>query len=272
MHPRQPREFARFVRRFDAYVRSFKGTDAYVNTNIDIKIEHTHRVCRHALDIADSLELSREERKTVFLTALFHDIGRFPQIHDYGTFNDRSSINHAVLGVREIKAHDLLAGCAFDEQIRIRTAIMFHNRHTLPPGLTSATCRLCRILRDADKMDILDVLIHYYSSAENGSNPALDLELPTGSSLSAAALTDVETGRCVAIENVHSVQDFRLLQAAWVFDIHSAWAMSRLRRMGQIQWLLRQLPAGAAAERAARRINDYMDNFTPTLSSDPANG
>ncbi|MBN1197411.1 MAG: HD domain-containing protein [Candidatus Aminicenantes bacterium] len=270
MNAGQSRTLAPFVRRFNNYIRAFKGTDPYVDANIDIKAEHTHRVCRHALDISDHLNLSGKERKEAFLAALFHDIGRFPQIYRHGTFNDRSSVNHATLGVVEIKANDLLSGLSDKERHRILTAVMFHNRHTLPPRLQPDASRLCRILRDADKMDILDVLINYYTSEKNGTNPALDLELPEGTALSEAALADIDAGRSVAIENVQSIQDFRLLQAAWVFDIHSAWAMERLRGMGQIDWLLQQLPSGKDADRAAHRIHDYMKNFTPTLLPHPA--
>ncbi|HDP93845.1 MAG TPA: HD domain-containing protein [Candidatus Aminicenantes bacterium] len=270
MNAGPPRDFVPFIRRFNSYIRVFRGTDNYTNTNIDIKAEHTHRVCRHSLDICGSLNLSGKERKEAFLAALFHDVGRFSQIHRYGTFNDRTSVNHAMLGVIEIKANNLLAGILPEECRRILSAVMLHNRHTLPRRLKPAALRLCRVLRDADKMDILDVLINYYTSRKNGSNPALDLELPVGSTLSDAALADIDAGRSVAIENVQSIQDFRLLQAAWVFDIHSAWAMQRLRNLGQIDWLLQQLPPGRGAKRATRRIHDYMKNFTPTLLPRPA--
>ena len=254
-----------FMRRFDAYVDVFTGKDSFVDANIGIKTAHTRRVCRHALDIARSLESSRSERQLAFLAALFHDTGRFPQIHRYGTFNDQLSENHAVLGVREIKTKGLLNGLATPDRRRILTSVMLHNRRNLPASLEPATLRLCRILRDADKLDILDVLIGYYRSAENGSNPALDLDLPRGSSLSQSALADIAAARCVNIEHVHSIQDFRLLQTSWVFDLHSAWSMERVRRLKQIEWLLNQLPPGKDTDTAARRIHTYMAEFQPTL-------
>jgi len=256
-----------YQRRFQAYVDSFRGNDEFVDTNIDIKEKHTRRVCLHALALTRSLESSRSEREQAFLAALFHDIGRFPQIQRYATFNDRVSEDHALLGVREIKAAGLLEGLPETTRRRVLTAVMVHNRLKLPSGLDPAQLRLVRILRDADKMDILDVLIQYYQSRNNGDNPALDLDLPRGENLSEAALMDIEAARCVAMQNVASVQDFRLLQTSWVFDINSAWAMNRLRRLGQIDWLLNRLPPGDRSSRAIRSIKTYMDAFEPVLEN-----
>jgi putative nucleotidyltransferase with HDIG domain len=40
--------------------------------------------------------------------ALFHDIGRFEQFKTYGTFDDRASENHATIGLKVLKATDIL--------------------------------------------------------------------------------------------------------------------------------------------------------------------
>lgn len=267
MEPDRPLRLYR--RRFQAYVDSFRGGGDFIDANIDIKEKHTRRVCLHALDLTRSLKSSRSERELAFLAALFHDIGRFPQIRRYSTFNDRSSENHAILGVREIKARDLLEGLPATMRRRVLSAVMVHNRLKLPPGLDPAQLRLVRILRDADKMDILDVLIQYYKSRENGDNSALDLDLPRGENLSEAALADIEAARCVSMQNVSSVQDFRLLQTSWVFDINSSWAMDRLRRLGRIEWLLNRLPPGNRTSRAVRSIKGYMETFEPVLRHSP---
>ena len=258
-----------YQRRFQAYVDSFRGGGDFIDANIDIKEKHTRRVCLHALALTRSLGSSRREREEAFLAALFHDTGRFPQIRRYATFNDQASENHAILGVREIKSRHLLRDLPEPMRRRVLTAVMAHNRLELPPGLDGAQLRLVRILRDADKMDILDVLIQYYGSRENGDNSALDLDLPRGEALSEAALADIEASRCVAMRNVESIQDFRLLQISWVFDINSAWAMERLRRLGRIDWLLHHLPPGTRSSRAIRSIKSHMDAFKPVLTRSP---
>ena len=260
-------EILPFFRRFRAYVNSFMGQSTYVDHNITIKVEHTHRVCRHSLHIARSLDLSRDDRMLVLLSALFHDIGRFPQIVRYHTFNDRKSEDHARLGVREIKALNLLDGLGEQERHTILTAIMLYNRLRLPQGLSPRYRFLCSVIRDADKLDILDVLIDYYRSPENGQNPALDLELPVGESLSAQSLANVLSGRSVNMENVHSRLDFRLLQASWVFDIHFDYSMRRLRESGQIHWLLDQLPPDPQTRSAAEKIDLHMREFLPSWNA-----
>ena len=256
-----------YFRRFRSYVNSFRGKNAYVDHNITIKVEHTHRVCRHSFPIARSLDLSHKDRILVLLCALFHDIGRFPQIVRYNTFNDRKSEDHAHLGVREIKARHLLDGLGERERHAILTAIILHNRLHLPPGLSPRYRFLCNVIRDADNLDILDVLISYYRSPENGLNPALDLELPVGESLSARALDNVLSSRSVNMDTVHSRLDFRLLQASWVFDIHFDYSMRRLMESGQIRWLLDQLPPNPQTKAATDKINLHMKEFRPSWNT-----
>lgn len=252
-----------YFRRFRAFVHHFTGHSPYVDRNISIKVDHTHRVCRNALNIARSLKRPREDRFLILLSALFHDTGRFPQIFRYKTFNDLKSEDHARLGVREIKARNLLEGLEERDRHAILSTVMLHNRLHLPASLSPRNRSLCNVIRDADKLDILSVLNHYYRSSENGRNPALDLELPPGNAISPKALADVLSARPVNIANVHSIHDFRLLQASWVFDLHFEYSMQHLRDTGQITWLLDQLPGGSQQTDARAKINHHMRGFRP---------
>lgn len=70
---------------FEDYTREFSSEDPDFQENIDLKTEHTRRVCEAVLDIGESLDLSDEDLCMAEVTALMHDIGRFEQYKKFGT-------------------------------------------------------------------------------------------------------------------------------------------------------------------------------------------
>jgi putative nucleotidyltransferase with HDIG domain len=93
---------------FSNYVRTFYDENPEVQQNIVLKEEHTLRVCSEIVAIGQDLELNQNELRLAEIIALLHDIGRFEQYRNYGTFSDSRSENHAELGVKIIEREDLL--------------------------------------------------------------------------------------------------------------------------------------------------------------------
>lgn len=147
---------------FESYVERFDPQDP----KIALKVDHTWRVADLAEKIARSLPegASPQYVDLAWLLGLLHDVGRFEQVRRYGTFNDAASTSHAALGARVL--FDGLDGAAPtirdyvdapDEDAPIRTAVALHSSWRLPQDLDARTRRLCELLRDADKVDILKV-------------------------------------------------------------------------------------------------------------------
>ena len=147
------------VRVFNAYVENYNRQDEKVR----LKIEHTYRVSRLCEEIAVSLCLSQEDISLAWFLGMLHDIGRFEQLKNYGTFIDAESIDHAGYGAEILfsqgKIRDFLEDCAEDKLIE--TAIACHNAYRLPEGIDERTEMFCQILRDADKIDILKVNVEF---------------------------------------------------------------------------------------------------------------
>lgn len=145
----------RALRAFADYTRAYDPTDPKVR----LKIEHTYRVAGLCEQIARSLSLSEADTDLAWLAGLLHDVGRFEQLRRYGTFEDARSIDHAACSaeVLFVQGHirDYLDDACADKALR--TAVRWHSAYRLPEGLAEPTLRLCHILRDADKIDILRV-------------------------------------------------------------------------------------------------------------------
>ncbi len=243
---------------FKDYVKGFLGDDPYTNKNMALKEGHTYRVCGHCIAISRSLDLSMEKQYVAEAIGLFHDIGRFEQFEKYRTFNDKQSENHAELGARVLCRENILSQLNPTEQTIILKGVQFHSIKDLPENESEETCFFLKILRDADKLDILNVLSNYYNSEYNGSNPALDLDLPDTPEISEAVIRDVMEKRCVNLKNVRTINDFKLLQTSWVFDVNFDYTLSYIKTHRYIEKIITALPQTVEIHRVYNHINDYL--------------
>mgnify|MGYP005795677419 CR=1 FL=1 len=150
---RAKKAFAEYVKNYDIK-----------NDKIRLKVEHIERVARTAKKLATKLELEDEDIKLAELIGLLHDIGRFEQLKRYNTFIDRNSINHGEFGVHVLfnKRDGIIRNFIKDNQYDkiIKTAILNHNKDSIaiPDDLTPRELLHTKIIRDSDKIDILNLL------------------------------------------------------------------------------------------------------------------
>lgn len=149
---------------FNQYADLYNAEDI----KIKLKIDHTYRVAEIAEKIGGSLGADPDFS---WFLGLLHDIGRFEQVTRYQTFIDRDSVDHAELGADILFSDGMIGTFPVDafilqgpgkdagDSIRImETAIRLHNKLELPAHLDDTALLYCRILRDADKVDIMRVL------------------------------------------------------------------------------------------------------------------
>ena len=133
----------RELKLFEDYVSKFDMNNKLVLH----KYEHTYKVVDNAKEIAKSLNLNDEETNRAAICALFHDIGRFPQVSEYNTFIDRFSFDHGDKGYEILKENN------YNDEI-VLTAVKYHNKKDLPT-FDELTDMHCKLVRDADKVDIM---------------------------------------------------------------------------------------------------------------------
>lgn len=145
----------RALRAFQEYTCHYDVADEKVK----LKIDHTYRVCSLCQQIAEQSGFDQEETELAWLTGLLHDVGRFEQLRQYGTFIDAQSIDHAEFGAdilfREGKIRDYIEDASEDELLE--KAVRCHSAYRVPVQYTAREKRFADLLRDADKIDILKV-------------------------------------------------------------------------------------------------------------------
>lgn len=142
------------------------------NININRKIYHSLRVMEINAQIAKSLELSDEEIEISTLIGLLHDIARFEQYRIYQTFSDKKSIDHGNLGVEILEKDNFIRKFIETDKYDslIKTAIKNHNKFKIEDGLDEKNLLFCKMIRDADKLDIFyEAVKMFWNSKEEKS-------------------------------------------------------------------------------------------------------
>ncbi len=201
-----------FLSWFRNYVKSFYTEDPKIQRNIRLKEEHTLRVCKESLRLGKALNLNENALRLAETIALFHDIGRFEQFKTYGTFNDQVSENHATLGLKVLKATNILRQLTKAEQNIVYLAIQYHNVRKAPDNADEITELHSKLIRDADKLDIWYVVTNYYTERHRQRNPALELELPDTPEYSLCFIDDILNNRVSNSHYLKTFNDMKLLQ------------------------------------------------------------
>ena len=244
---------------FASYVQSFKSGDDDLQQNIALKEEHTRLVCREILDIGGKLGLSDEDLRLAEVIALFHDIGRFEQYAKFRTFVDFRSVNHAEHGVKILRENGILNN--LDESVRklILRTILYHNRATLPQKETKECLFLTKLLRDADKLDIWRVVTNYYQQKNGKQNGAIELGLPDTPEISDDVYKDLMEGKIVDFTHLKNLNDFKLLQIGWIYDINFAPTFQSVQRRGYLGMIRDSLPESEKIEKIFSLVQSYLD-------------
>ena len=133
--------------------------------NIDRKQQHSLRVMKISNQLAKELELNEEQIQLAELIGIFHDIGRFKQAEKYHTFSDKESgINHAEYSIKVLYEDNLIEKFKVDSKYNhiIKKAVLNHNKATIEDGLEDDELLFAKIIRDADKLDIITHVITEY--------------------------------------------------------------------------------------------------------------
>ena len=125
------------------------------NENIQRKQLHSLRVMEISKEIAKGLQLDQEEIELATLIGLLHDIARFEQYTQFKTYKDLESFDHGDFGAQilEKDIRKYVENKQFDEIII--KAVKNHNKFKIEEGLTKTEELYAKIIRDADKIDIL---------------------------------------------------------------------------------------------------------------------
>lgn len=224
---------------FVAYAESFQTEDELLNRNLRLKLAHSFRVRDEAAALSAAEGFSPELARLSALAAILHDLSRFEQFSRFHSFNDAVSFDHG-----ERSAELAISRCYLDnltpqERDDVLAAIRVHNKVAIPPDLTPRAGKLARAVRDADKLDILPILIGYLKSPQNQS---IVFGLDFAPEISPAVRDTMLRGECPRHSDMRTVCDFVSSKLLWAHDLNFNWSRNEFRKRGYLESIRSFLP------------------------------
>lgn len=244
---------------FRRYVKSFYGEDEFLHKNILLKEDHTMRVVDIARRICREEKVDQYTADMAILAALYHDIGRFDQFKQHRTFVDAASVNHAHLGVDILNKNRMLDDLDTPSAEIVLTAVECHNMKEIPAVLPDHAKTVLKILRDADKIDIMQILCEYYQQRLNAANEALELNLPDTPGFTREIYNDVYNGKGVNNSNRRNYNDMKLGHLAWIYDLNYRSSFRIYRENNYIGKIIKHLPDTAEIQKLHNKLNYVID-------------
>jgi 5'-deoxynucleotidase YfbR-like HD superfamily hydrolase len=221
---------------------------------------HSLRVATNSGLLAKSISLTEEEVNMSQVIALFHDYGKAVMIVQ-GT---ESPINiqgkHADLSSKLVQQLNFYTKLSADDSMVILRAIENHNKLRLPKFDNEQQSLFPKLLRDADKIDIFEVSYHFFKE-KDGLQPLMTLDLINQVDVSEKIFKTVISGKTAAVEDMKSMNDYRLLLLSMVFDLNFKYSFKILVEKQYIQKIYETLPKRSHIIDAHRSIKLFVENM-----------
>jgi len=240
---------------FERYARFFDLSDPMIK----MKYSHSHDVMRVGGKLTDDLEWSAGAKRVGIAACLLHDAGRFSQYRDFGTYYDGVSVDHGDRGYEALLSEsdryaEVTGGKAWEA---ILQAVKWHNKKSLPE-LSEEVAPFCRLVRDADKLDVFNLVQRRMDEGTVGELlPRHKIEAP----LSEPLLNEVEKNWSGSYKHASSLLDFLLIQLTWVLDMNFAPSLRLLEENGIISRICDHFP------KDDRRVRNIMDGLLERIEA-----
>jgi hypothetical protein len=244
---------------FSDYCRSFYSSDIEDRKNILLKERHTFDVCKNITAIAKRLSSDENSLLLAETVALFHDVGRFPQYARYKTFRDGVSVNHGLLGAQTLGEKNILKILSPGEQEIVIKSVKFHNAFSVPKKAKEDVLFFIRLIRDADKLDIWRVFLDYFEGTDENRASAVGLGLPDSPGYSEEVLSNLYKKKIVKLSSLKALNDFKLLQLSWIFDLNFKPSFELLSERWYIDKIISHLPRTDAIQGLSKFLKEFVE-------------
>ena len=229
---------------FEHYTNQFCDQDGVLHPLLELKRCHSLRVAGDARFIADALKFPESELRLAETAGLVHDAGRFTQFVRYGSFRDSDTVDHGAEGRRVLEEQGLSFLHDPGDRELLLCVVEYHNRKRtdIPRGLSPEQNRFLSLIRDADKLDIMELVLRavvidgFQDLREMLPHIRLSRELSPGVLMEAAKTGSVSNG------NLSTLADFLVMVATWCYDMNYPPTRHLAVKRGILPRIRRELP------------------------------
>lgn len=238
--------------KFKNYIKTFDLNDE----NIERKYFHSLRVMDLAENIAISENLNENDIEICLVAGLLHDYARFTQWTIYHTYSDLKSVDHGDLGVEMLfNRNEVLKIYTnvknYDE---IYDAIKYHNKYSVSDILSEHNKKITFIIRDADKLDIFDLLVQ----------GAINLK-ESHEEISKEIEKQFYENKSINYKIVNNENDDIMLKLAMLFDLKYKYSIKYVLENNILDKLYSKIKNKKRFKKYFEYMNDYLINLLNKL-------
>lgn len=231
----------------------YREFEEFVYNNFDFnegairrKYYHSKRVSTISKKIAENLSWPLEDVKLATQIGLLHDIGRFDEWTTYKCFN--KNMDHGSYGAYLLNKEEnaLRFNIKENEKQKLLDAIYYHNKLKLPASLKDN--KFCKLIRDADKLDIIYQLSQREIVMKNNTNV-----------ISKEVFKEFNKGVTITNKYVKTYADKVLSILALVYDINYAYTFELLKDFNYINKIYDNLENKEFYKDYFDKINKYIE-------------
>lgn len=214
----------------------------YVFNNYDITDEAIKRKYEHSLRVADLCRkigesINVKDIDTLEHIGLLHDVARFNEWITYHTFKE-PNFDHGMAGANMIKPY------ISDENII--NAVYYHNKLELPKEY--ANNYYCKIIRDADKVDIFKIF-----------NDCVLYENGSLNEFSDQIRADFMNEKSIKNGDIKYFGDSVLSILAFIYDLNYDYSLRIIKDNHYLEKIYEQLNEKNKYEEYFKFINKYIE-------------
>jgi hypothetical protein len=160
-----------------------------------------------------------------------------------------------------LKKIGILSQLPPEEKYLILKAVEYHNRLEIPECSKSSKELLfySKLIRDADKLDILRIMSESYKEGKIGRNPAFELYLPDTAGYSETIIQDIRNKRMAKIRDVRNVNDLKLLRLSLIYDLNFPTSFAILKEHKYLSTVISSMAELEEVNIIRKFIEDYLD-------------
>ena len=236
------------IGKFLKYVNEYDTNDE----NITRKYYHSIRVMNFSENIAISERLSENDIEIAVVAGLLHDYARFIQWTNYHTYSDIESIDHGNLSSELLFNKNEIFN--FYKNVKnydeLYDAIKYHNKYKVPSKISAHNRIICYIVRDADKLDIFDMLV----------NNNLDLK-ETEVEISGKVKKSFFNNQTIDYKIIKSSSDDIIFKLAMLFDLKYKYSINYIIDNNIINKLYEKIKNKKKVEIYFKYMTEYMNSM-----------
>ncbi|WP_321516764.1 HD domain-containing protein [Marinifilum fragile] len=245
---------------FDTYTNRFLSENDEIQLNFDLKRSHSFNMVEIITELSLDCELDDDQLLIAKTIALLHDVGRFEQLLKHETFSDNEQDNHIDLGIAILKSENVLEQLEEETVQIIFECIRFHEISTLPKSINENALTFLKLLRDADRIDILNIFSKYYSECKPGTNKRLEMELADKPEISKMVYKSVMDEKVISKKDILTLNEQKLHQMSWVYDLNFKRSFKVVSEKNYLKKIYESLPKKDEVIDMYRQMKIYLEN------------